>query len=106
MKASPEAVTKALLSGALQKANDAVHADQIQDLDYALNAYKASCDLLAQVLGRTDAGSDDWNRIKSIVAHLRPTEHEVANRLSRMDITDYGLRAKRTDYIAEDSTKE
>ncbi|KAL9127503.1 MAG: hypothetical protein Q9217_003633 [Psora testacea] len=66
MAASPEAITKAILSGALQKANDAVHADQIHDWDYAVNAYVASCELLGQVIGRIEAGSEDWNRINNI----------------------------------------
>ena len=72
MAASPEAVTRALLSGALQKANDAVHADEIQDWEYAINAYIASCELLGQVIGRIEVGSDDWNKINAIVCALNP----------------------------------
>ena len=71
MAASSEAVTRAILSGALQKANDAVHADEIQDWDYAVNAYIASCELLEQVLGRTEVGSKDWNQISAIVSFSR-----------------------------------
>ena len=68
MVATPEAVIKAILSGALQKANDAVHADQIQDWRYAIDAYVASCELLGQAMRRTEAGSTDWNKINAIVS--------------------------------------
>ena len=71
MATSPEAVTRALLSGALQKANDAVHADEIQDWEYAVNAYVASCELLGQVIGRIEIGSEDWNKINAIVRAVK-----------------------------------
>ena len=63
----PEAITRALLSGALQKANDAVKADNERDWSYAIEAYVASCDLLRQVMGRVDRGTDEWGKINNIV---------------------------------------
>ena len=68
MAASPEAVTRALLSGALQKAKDAVHADEIQDWTYAVDAYIACCELLGQVMGKTEPGSKDWNALSAKVS--------------------------------------
>ena len=67
-QAPPEAITRAILSGALQKANDAVRADEERDFKYAIEAYIASCELLGQVMGRLDARTDDWNRIDAIVS--------------------------------------
>ena len=77
MATSPEAVTRAILAGALQKAKDAVHADEIQDWEYAVDAYVASCELLSQVVGRVEMGSEDWNRINAIVCALFLREQKI-----------------------------
>ena len=66
--ASPTAITRALLSGALQKANDAVRADEEKDQVYALEAYAASCELLDQVLGRLKRGEEEWEQTGQIVS--------------------------------------
>jgi len=66
----PEPIKRAMLEGALRKANDAVHADQIADYDYAILAYGDSCALLAQVMARTSEGCEDWKRLDGIVSHL------------------------------------
>ncbi|KAG8534184.1 uncharacterized protein KY384_001028 [Bacidia gigantensis] len=65
-QAPPEAITRAILSGALQKANDAVHADGDGEWDYAANAYTASCELLGQVMGRLEMGGEEWTRVEGI----------------------------------------
>ena len=62
------AITRAILSGALQKANDAVHADGDGEWDYAADAYVASCDLLVQVMGRLEQGGDEWMKVEGIVS--------------------------------------
>ena len=66
----PEAITRALLSGALQKAKDAVKADNERDWNYAIEAYVASCDLLRQAMGRVDSGTDEWRKIDNIVRSI------------------------------------
>lgn len=65
--APSEAVTRAILSGALQKANDAVRADKERDSAYAIEAYMASCELLTQVMGRVEDGTNHWHRMRNIV---------------------------------------
>ena len=70
-QAPPEAITRAILTGALQKANDAVRADEERDWKYAVEAYVAACELLGQVLGRLEVGTEDWTRINAIVCALQ-----------------------------------
>ena len=65
---SPSAITRALLSGSLQKANDAVRADEEKDHQYAIEAYAASCELLDQVLGRLQSGGGEWAQTGQIVS--------------------------------------
>lgn len=62
-----EHVTRAMLEGALQKANYAVQADASEDFEYAVQSYSDSCHLLAQVIRRTAPGSEDWTNLEAIV---------------------------------------
>ena len=80
MANDPEAITRAILSGALAKANDAVHADGIGEYSYAVEAYIASCELLAQVMGRTETGGEHWNKINAIVCFPANLIIMVANK--------------------------
>lgn len=65
--ATPESIRRAILEGALHKAKDAVHADQIHDFEYALQAYTDSCAMLARVMDRTEKGDAEWLSMDSIV---------------------------------------
>lgn len=62
-----ENVRRAMLEGALQKAKDAVYADQTKDFEYAMRAYGDSCALLGQVMTRTQHGSEEWRSMEAIV---------------------------------------
>ena len=65
--ATPNNIRRAMLEGALHKANDAVHADQIQDFEYAMRAYGDSCAMLARVMERTEQGNQEWRCMDAIV---------------------------------------
>ena len=69
--ADPLAITRAMLEGALHKANDAVYADGQQDWDYAMQSYADSCALLGRCMDRTDQtdeeGSLHWRIMEGIV---------------------------------------
>lgn len=58
---------KAMLSRALQKANNAVQLDNNQDFTGARQAYAEACDLLHQVLQRTSA-DEDKRKLDAIVS--------------------------------------
>jgi len=66
-----ELATRAMLEGALQKANYAVQAEKTEDFEYAVESYNASCDLVLQVMKRTEQGSEDWSRVDGIVCENR-----------------------------------
>ena len=67
---TPDSIRRAMLEGALHKANDAVHADQIQDFNYALQAYADSCAMLAKVMEKTEPGCEQWRCMESIVCPI------------------------------------
>ena len=69
MIADPESIRRAMLEGALHKANDAVHADNIGDFHYAMQAYGDSCAMLSKVMDRTEHCSEQWRWMDSIVCH-------------------------------------
>lgn len=58
---------KAMLSRALQKANTAVQLDNAQNFEGARQAYDEACDLLHQVLQRTNA-DEDKRKLEAIVS--------------------------------------
>ena len=68
---SPLAITRAMLEGALHKANDAVHADGQQDWDYAMQSYADSCRMLDRCMDRTDQRDEEgalhWRIMEEIV---------------------------------------
>lgn len=72
--ADPLAVTRAMLEGALHKANDAVYADRMQDWDYAMQSYGDSCALLGRCMERTsqtdEEGALHWRIMEGIVRFI------------------------------------
>ena len=74
--ADPLAITRAMLEGALHKANDAVHADRMQDWDYAMQSYGDSCALLGRCMERTnqtdEEGALHWQIMDGIVSIHKP----------------------------------
>ncbi|KAF2858839.1 hypothetical protein K470DRAFT_259438 [Piedraia hortae CBS 480.64] len=89
-----EAVKKALLSKALQKANTAVLLDNAQNFQGALDAYEDACRLLGQVMDRT-SGPDDFQKLDDVRATYltRIAElHEVE--LQPFDVDDKVLPAR------------
>lgn len=75
--ADPLAVTRAMLEGALHKANDAVQADRMQDWDYAMQSYGDSCALLDRCMERTnqrdEEGALHWQIMDGIVRLSTPS---------------------------------
>jgi len=61
---------KAMLSKALNKANTAVQLDNAQNYSTARAAYIEACELLQQVLARTN-GEDDRRKLEAIVSCCR-----------------------------------
>lgn len=59
-----------MLEGALHKANDAIHADNVQDYEYAMQAYGDSCVMLARVMDRSERSSPEWLSMDNIVSDL------------------------------------
>ena len=69
--ADPLAITRAILEGALHKANDAVYADGQHDWEYAMQSYADSCALLGRCMERTDQRDEEgalhWRIMEGIV---------------------------------------
>ena len=66
-RSSSKPSQKAMLSKALSKANTAVQLDNAQDYGAAREAYLEACELLQQVLTRTN-GDDDRKKLDAIVS--------------------------------------
>lgn len=66
-RSSSKPSQKAMLSKALSMANTAVQLDNAQNYGAAREAYVEACELLQQVLGRTN-GEDDRNKLEAIVS--------------------------------------
>jgi hypothetical protein len=62
---------KAMLSKALQKANNAVLLDNAQNFQGAMHAYSEACSLLQQVMMRS-SGEEDKRKLEAIVSLSRP----------------------------------
>lgn len=60
---------KTVLSKALQKANTAVLLDNAANYEGAIDAYSDACDLLMQVMRRTD-GRDETEKLEEIVRNM------------------------------------
>ena len=58
---------KAMLSEALQKANQAVVLDNAQDFEGAMEAYNDACELLEQVMSRS-SGDEEKRKLDAIVS--------------------------------------
>lgn len=65
-RSSKQPSQKAMLSRALEKANTAVQLDNARNFEGARQAYAEACDLLHQVLMRTN-GEDDKKKLEAIV---------------------------------------